>query len=192
VRRDVAGILGVRILRRFVGGDNVGYCERARIGRPDGWGVSFCKVFLERFRRAVSVFAAAACADLPFSIEDDPGVGVFAVPKAGRLGFTARHGVTIFLIARGVVKSLPATRATSSLPAAISVRNEDKVSGPCGKNTETASTRVMLSSSPQSEGFGRAFTLMRRSRVMGAASPGQARSTPPSRCLLQQTSVSLE
>ena len=60
-------------------------------------------------------------------------------------------------MARGVVKSLPATLAISRVPVTAALRNDGNVNGPCGKNTAAASTRVMTSSSPHWAGSGRAF-----------------------------------
>ena len=75
-----------------------------------------------------------------------------------RLGFAARHdGLTNLRMARGVVKSLPATLAISRVPVTAALRNDDNVNGPCGKNTAAASARVMTSSSPHWAGPGRAF-----------------------------------
>jgi hypothetical protein len=85
------GIVRLRTLGDFVSGKNVGYCEEARIGHPQGGRVLLADVFFERYRCAISVIAVAACADFPSSVEDDPAVIVFAIPKAGRLSFAARH-----------------------------------------------------------------------------------------------------
>src|SRR6185295_12822050 len=89
---------------------------------------------------------------------DDPGSLVFSEPESWRLGFAARHdGLTNLRMARGVVRSLPATLAISRTPAAPALRNDDNVNGPSGKNTAAASTRVITSSSPHWEGSGRAL-----------------------------------
>lgn len=113
----------------------------------------------ERLRCAISIVAAATCADLSSSIEDDPDAIVFSEPETGRLGFTARHvGLTSFRMARGVVKSFPATRAISSAPEATAFRREDRVNGPCGKNRAVASARVSTSSSSHCAGSGLVLT----------------------------------
>src|SRR5882757_1865236 len=115
-------------------------------------------VGFERLRSAINVVVAPACADLPAPVEDDPGFIVLSKPESWRLGFAARHdGFTNLRIARGVVRSLPATLAISRVPAVAALRNEDNVNGPCGKNTAAASTRVITSSSPHWAGSGRAF-----------------------------------
>ena len=88
-------------------------------------------VGFERLRSSVNVVAAAACADLPATVEDDSGFIVLSKPESWRLGFAARHdGFTNLRIARGVVRSLPATLAISRVPAAAALRNDDNVNGP--------------------------------------------------------------
>jgi hypothetical protein len=95
---------------------------------------------------------------LPPTVEDDPGFVVLSEPESWRLGFAARHdGLTNLRMARGVVRSLPATLAISRVPAAAALRNDDNVKGPSGKNTAAASTRVITSSSPHWAGSGRAL-----------------------------------
>ena len=142
----------------LVSGQDVGYGEDTRVSRSDCTGVSSTNVGFERLRSAVNIVAAAACADLPAPIEDDPGVVVLSEPESWRLGFAAWHdGLTNLRIARGVVRFLPATLAISRVPTAAALRNDDNVKGPCGKNTTAASTRVITSSSPHWAGSGRAF-----------------------------------
>src|SRR5665213_1041468 len=158
-------VLVLWALRCFVGGQNVGYREDARVSCPDCGCVPSADVDFERLRSAVKVVAAATCADLPATVEDDPSLVVLSKPEARRFRFTARHdGVTIFFTARGVTRILPATTATSRVPAAIAVRRDDKVSGPSGKKTATASISIMASSSAQSWGRGRCLTRNRASR----------------------------
>src|SRR4051794_35795843 len=113
---DRARIYGFRALGGFVCGEDVGYREETRIGRPKRGGVAFAEVGFKRARRAFSVFAQAACAVLPLWVEDDPVSGVFTEPESWRFGFAARHGVPFFRMAEGVVKSLPATRTVASPP----------------------------------------------------------------------------
>ena len=135
--------------RYLVGGQDVGYGEDARISCADCGCVPSTNVGFERLRSAVNVVAAETCADLPATVEDDPGFVVLSEPESWRLGFAARHdGLTNLRMARGVVRSLPATLAISRVPAAAAPRNDDNVNGPCGKNTTAASTRVITSSSP--------------------------------------------
>ena len=150
---EFSRILRCRSFQRLIKSQNVGYREDAGIGRPNCGCVSRTDVFFERVRSPISVIAAAACADLPSLsaclIEDDPAPFVFSEPESRRLGFAARHnGFTNLRMARGVVRSLPATLAISRVPAVAALRNDDNVNGPCGKNTTAASTRVITSSSP--------------------------------------------
>ena len=85
-------------------------------------------VGFERLRSAINVVAAATCADLPAPVEDDPGFVVVSEPESWWLGFAARHdGLTNLRMARGVVRSLPATLAISRVPAAAALRNDDNV-----------------------------------------------------------------
>ena len=142
----------------LVGCEDVSYCEDASVCCADCGCVPSADVGFERLRSAVNVVAAATCADLPATVEDDPGFIVLSKPESWWLSFAARHdGFTSFRMARGVVKSLPATLAISRIPAAAALRNDDNVNGPCGKNTAAASTRVITSSSPHWAGSGRAF-----------------------------------
>ena len=144
--------------RYLVGGQDVGYGEDARISCADCGCVPSTNVGFERLRSAVNVVAAETCADLPATVEDDPGFVVLSEPESWRLGLAARHdGLTNLRMARGVVRSLPATLAISRVPAAAALRNDDNVNGPSGKNTAAASTRVITSSSPHWAGSGRAF-----------------------------------
>jgi hypothetical protein len=88
-------------------------------------------VGFERRRSAINVVAAATCADLAPAVEDELGFIVLSEPESRRLGFAARHdGFTNLRIARGEVRSLPATLAISRVPAAAALRNDDSVKGP--------------------------------------------------------------
>jgi hypothetical protein len=160
--RECARIFGFGPLQSLIEREHVGNGEGMRVGCPDGGCVQRADVFFERFRSAVSVVAAAACADLPSlsarPIEDDPASFVFSEPESWRLGFAARHeGITNLRIARGVVRFLPATLAISRVPAATAVLSDDNVSGPSGKKTATASISVITSSWPHCAGSGRAL-----------------------------------
>jgi hypothetical protein len=124
----------LKAFRYLVGCEDVGYCEDARVSCADCSCVPSADVGFERFRSAVNVVAAATCADLPATVEDDPGFIVFSKPESWWLGFAARHdGLTNLRMARGVVRSLPATLAISRVPAAAALRNDDNVNGPSGK-----------------------------------------------------------
>src|SRR5260221_9490500 len=155
------GSLVLLVLGAFgylVGCEDIGYGEDTRVSGTDCGCVPSTNVGFERLRSAVNVVAAETCADLPATVEDDPGFVVLSEPESWRLGFAARHdGLTNLRMARGVVRSLPATLAISRVPAAAALRNDDNVNGPCGKKTAAASTRVITSSSHQSAGSGRAF-----------------------------------
>jgi hypothetical protein len=152
----VALILGA--LGNLVGGENVSYGEDGGVSGADCAGVPLADLGFERFRSAINVVAAAACADLPAPVEDEPGFIIFSEPESRWLGFAARHdGFTNLRMARGVVRTLPATLAISRVPTADALRNDDTVSSPCGKNTAAASTRVITSSSSHWAGSGRAF-----------------------------------
>jgi hypothetical protein len=135
-------IIILRPLRNLIGCEDVSYGEDAGVGCADCRGVSCTDVVFERLRSAVNVVAAATCADLPASVEDDPGFIVLSEPESWWLSFAARHdGLTNLRIARGVVKSLPATLAISRVPVDAALRNDDNVKGPSGKNSDSLDKR---------------------------------------------------
>ncbi len=159
---EFPGVLRPGSFQRLIKGQDIRYREDTRVGRPNCERVARADVFFQRLRCSISVIAAAACADLPSLsarlIEDDPASFVFSQPESRRFGFAARHdGLTILRMARGVVRSFPATLAISRVPTAVALRKDDNVNGPCGKNTATASTSVITSSSSHWAGLGRAF-----------------------------------
>ena len=89
----------------LVGCEDVGYGEDAGVSCADCGCMPLADVGFERFRSAINVVVAAACADLPAPVEDDPGFIVLSKPESWRLGFAARHdGFTNLRIARGVVR----------------------------------------------------------------------------------------
>jgi len=63
---------------------DVGCGEDARISCADRGCVPSADVGFERFRSAVNVVAAATCADLPPTVEDDPGFVVLSEPESWR------------------------------------------------------------------------------------------------------------
>ena len=63
---------------------DVGCGEDARISCADRGCVPSADVGFERFRSAVNVVAAATCADLPPTVEDDPGFVVLSEPELWR------------------------------------------------------------------------------------------------------------
>ncbi len=114
----------------------------------------FCEVFLKLCLSFSPRISAAACADLPSLVEDDPDCstifGGWSEPESGWLGFT-RHRSIILRISASVVISFPAIRHTRSRPFAASRRRLEATMELSGNASRAAtSSRKGVSSSTSS------------------------------------------